>query len=158
MGFVALNSACEEDIVKFCDESFFSDDTVLCLKTWTDPENLSPTCSETMQWAIPKEEGEEEPTDELGMSDEDRAAKNEDPKRSARFEAIKKMKAEDAKKEQERKELDAFKAEHPEEYAAMIQQQEEEARQQKEFKRRERMIAAALERKRKEAAGIKDED
>merc|ERR550532_1516059 len=47
--FVALNRACDEDIRKFCDESFFTDDTILCLKTWTDPESLSSKCASVMK-------------------------------------------------------------------------------------------------------------
>lgn len=162
--YVALNVACEEDIVKFCDEAFFSEDTILCLKTWTDPESISPKCADVMSWAIPKdadEEGSEGgPTDELGMSDEEKAEKRawQDERGKARREAIKKMKVEDAAKEKERRELEEFKKENPEAYAEMIAQQEEEKRQQREFKKRERMIAAALERKKREEAGIKDDD
>merc|ERR1740129_229808 len=154
--FIALNAACDEDIVKHCDEAFFSEDTTLCLKTWTDPESISPKCMEVMRWAIPKDVDEEAPTDELGLTDEEKAemAAQRGAKGSERSEAIKKMKAEDAKKEKERIELETFKRENPEEYAQMIQQQEEEKRQQAEFKKRERMIAAAMERKKREAAGI----
>ncbi|CAJ1389388.1 unnamed protein product [Effrenium voratum] len=76
--FIALNVACADDIVKSCDEAFFSDDTSLCLSTWTQPEDLSPKCAGVLEWALPKHEAVEEgPTDELGMSEKDYADKRE---------------------------------------------------------------------------------
>lgn len=169
--FVALNSACSEDIEKHCDGSFFSSDTILCLKTWTDPESLSEKCTNVMKWAIPapaeEESSEEGPTDELGMSDQDRQEKKEwqEKRKAARGDAIErmKMKERDAQKEKERVELENFKKDRPEEYQAMLQQQEEDRRQAQTQKKRERLAAAALQRKKEmaaeqEAEGEKPED
>mmetsp|Transcript_47828 Transcript_47828/g.104108 ORF Transcript_47828/g.104108 Transcript_47828/m.104108 type:complete len:287 (+) Transcript_47828:91-951(+) len=152
--FVAINTACSEDINKHCDEAFFSEDTVLCLTTWTEPESLSQKCADVLDWAVPKADDDEGPTDELGMSEKDyeekkawqakRRAERGDP------EERKKMKERDAQKERERVELETFKREHPDQYEQMIQMQEEEKRQKAEIKRRERMVQAALERKRQE--------
>jgi len=155
--FIALNKACGEDIAKSCDEAYFSQDTILCLKTWVDPENLSEKCKKVMQWAIPEEE-EEEVTDELGMSEQDKEEKKEwQAKRKAiREEAIGRMamKEVDKKKEEDRASLEKFKEDDPEGYAQMIQQQEEEAKQQAEFKRQERKQKAAYERAKRAKAGL----
>jgi len=166
MDFIALNTACADDIKQYCDEAFFSEDTILCLKTWTDPDNLSERCVKTMKWALPagddaEEESSEGPTDELGMSDKDREEKKEwqAKRRAERGNAIErmKMKEADAKKERERVELENFKKENPEAYAEMQRQQEEDKRQAQEQKRRERLLAAAAERERRKKAGM-DED
>jgi hypothetical protein len=162
--FMALNKACAEDIEKFCDGAFFSDDTIICLTQWTEQENLSPRCQSVMEWAVPKkEEAEEEVvTDELGMSDQDREEKEEwrAKRKAVRDEAIgrMKMKEEDRKKEEDRVALEEFREADPEGYADMIRQQEEEKRQQAEFRRMERKRQAAFERKQKEAAGLLEED
>mmetsp|Transcript_14092 Transcript_14092/g.40268 ORF Transcript_14092/g.40268 Transcript_14092/m.40268 type:complete len:303 (-) Transcript_14092:69-977(-) len=167
MDFIALNKACAEDIKKFCDEAFFSEDTILCLKTWTDPENLSEKCAKTMKWAAPssdesEEESEEGPTDELGMSDKDREEKKEwqAKRRAERGDAIErmKMKEADAKKEKERVELENFKKDNPEAYAEMQRQKEEDKRQAQEMKRRERLLAAAMEREKRKKAGLDEEE
>jgi len=162
--FMALNKACGEDIEKFCDGAFFSDDTIICLTQWTEKENLSPRCQGVLSWAVPqKEESEEEAvTDELGMSEKDYEEKKEwQAKRKAvRTEAIERMKMKDVdkKKEEDRVALDEFKESDPEGYATMIQQQEEEAKQKKEFAKMERARQAAFERKRKADAGETEED
>lgn len=168
MDFVALNTACAADIKKFCDEGFFTDDTVLCLKTWTDPENLSEKCAKTLRWAAPdsdeadEEESSEGPTDELGMSDKDREEKKEwqAKRKLGRQGAIDrmKMKEADAKKEKERVDLENFKKENPEAYSEMMRQKEEDKRQAQEQKRRERMMAAAAEREKRKKAGMDDDD
>jgi len=158
--FVALNSACSEDIEKHCDGSFFSADTILCLKTWTDPESLSAKCTNVMKWAIPapaeEESSEEGPTDELGMSDQDRQEKEEwrQKRKAARGDAIErmKMKERDAEKERKRVELENFKRDKPEEYKAMIQLEEENKRQAQAQKKRERLAQAALDRQKRMAA------
>jgi hypothetical protein len=152
--FMALNSACKEDISTHCDDAFFSDDTAPCLSKWTDQEQIGSKCASVMKWAIAQPEDEEQedgPTDELGMSDADRAEKAEWQKnrKAIREEAIGRMKMKeiDRKKEEDRVALLKFKEDDPEGYAEMIRQQEEEKRQQAEFKRQERIRAAAYQRK-----------
>lgn len=163
--FMALNKACREDVEKYCDENYFSDDVTPCLTQWTEPHQLSEKCQGVLKWAVPvaddDEKSEEGPTDELGMSDKDRAEKAEwQAKRKAgRGDAIErmKMKETDRKNEEDRVALQKYQEEDPEGYAQMIQQQAEEKRQQKEMKRRERQHAAALERQKRVQSG-EDED
>lgn len=157
--FMALNLACGEDIEKFCDDSLFSDDTTPCLTQWTQPEDLSSKCKGVLAWAVPAADGdddaEEGPTDELGMSEQDKEEKREwqAKRRAARGDAIERLKMKDAdrKKEEDRVALEQFKKDDPDGYADMIRQQEEEKRQVKEQKRKERQMQAALERKKEEA-------
>jgi len=165
--FMALNKACKDEIAKLCDEAFFSDDTILCLTQWHQPDELGEKCQKVIKWAVPKsddegEDGEGEgPTDELGMTEKEKEEKEEwrakrKENREAAMERIK-MKEVDRKKEEDRAALEKFKTEDPEGYANMIAQQEEEKRQQAEFKRRERMQAAAIARKKAAERG-EDED
>lgn len=163
--FIALNGACTEDIEKFCDGAAFSDDTILCLTQWTEPESLSARCRGVISWAVPQDEAEEEEEGEepdAGMSDQDKEEKKEwQAKRKAvRDEAINRMKLkeEDKKKEDDRVALEEYKKNDPEGYAEMVKQQEEEKRQQAEFKRMERKRAAALERQKQQAAGMDEDD
>ncbi|CAE8636241.1 unnamed protein product [Polarella glacialis] len=161
--FMALNKACAEEIEQLCDENFFSEETIPCLAKWRGgDEEFSEKCTSVMSWAMPVEAEEAETvTDELGMSEADYEEKKEwqAKRKAARGDAIERMKMKDvdAKKEQERVELERYKSENPEEYAAMIAQQEEEKRQQADFKRRERQMAAALQRKKRAAAGETEE-
>jgi len=160
--FMALNKACKDDIKKHCDEAFFTDDTILCLTSWVDKDNLENKCQSVLKWAVPKDDDEGEVTDELGMSQQDIDEKEEwrAKRKAARGDSIArmKMKETDRKKEDDRVALEEFKKTNPEGYAQMIQQQEEEAKQQKEFKRQERARAAAWERKQKKDSGVEDED
>lgn len=168
--FIALNKACSEDIQRFCDEGYFTDEVTPCLQALTDEEGgygLSDTCKNVMKWAVPaSDEGEDAaddgPSDELGMTDKDRAEKAEWQKKrkAVREEAIGRMKMKDVdrKKEEDRVALEKFKEESPEEYEAMMKQQEEEKKQQAEFKRKERMRMAAIQRAKEEAAGTSSDD
>eukprot|EP00933_Yihiella_yeosuensis_P069806 TRINITY_DN7682_c0_g1_i1.p1 TRINITY_DN7682_c0_g1~~TRINITY_DN7682_c0_g1_i1.p1 ORF type:complete len:286 (+),score=84.89 TRINITY_DN7682_c0_g1_i1:184-1041(+) len=143
--FIALNSACAEDISKFCDEAFFSDDTTLCLGEWTPQRNLSPKCAKVVEWAIPKPEGQEDgPTDELGMSEKDYREKLEWQKarKEARGEAIEKI-----NEKQREKELEALKKEDPVAYKQLMDEQEAARASFEELKRRQRLQRAAEERK-----------
>eukprot|EP00929_Paragymnodinium_shiwhaense_P001905 TRINITY_DN102116_c0_g1_i1.p1 TRINITY_DN102116_c0_g1~~TRINITY_DN102116_c0_g1_i1.p1 ORF type:complete len:306 (-),score=113.82 TRINITY_DN102116_c0_g1_i1:97-957(-) len=162
--FIALNKACTEDMEKSCDDAMFSDDTVLCLTKWIEPEALTEKCKAVLQWAVPSSEEEEaeEGFDELGMSQKDREEKEEWQKKrkAVREEAIERMKMKevDRKKEEERRALEDFKNENPEGYADMMRQKEEDRRQQEAQKRRERQIAAAMERKKRQEQGEADEE
>lgn len=162
--FIALSTACADEIENLCDGAFFTDDTVVCLTQWVSDTQLSERCQGVLEWAVPKDEEEDGdgPTDELGMSEKDRQEKEEwrAKRRAARGDAIERMKMKevDRKKEEDRVALEKFKEENPEEYAQMLQQQEEERRQQAEFKRKERQRQAAFERKRRQEQGIKDEE
>merc|ERR1719420_2348364 len=80
--FIALNQACEGDIEKFCDESYYSEDTVLCLTEWTRMDDLSPKCKTVVKWAAPKSEegddsGEGGEEDDSGMSETEKQEKKE---------------------------------------------------------------------------------
>eukprot|EP00931_Biecheleriopsis_adriatica_P074068 TRINITY_DN48227_c0_g1_i1.p1 TRINITY_DN48227_c0_g1~~TRINITY_DN48227_c0_g1_i1.p1 ORF type:complete len:284 (-),score=102.78 TRINITY_DN48227_c0_g1_i1:44-895(-) len=162
--FIALNSACADEIEQLCEEEYYTHETIPCLVKYkgSDDGEVSEKCSSVMKWALPAEDEEEAVTDELGMSEKDLEEKKEwQAKRKAGREAAMermKMKEADAKKEQERRELEKFKEESPEAYADMIAQQEEEKRQQREQKKRERLLAAAAERKRRQEAGETDDD
>lgn len=166
--FMALNTACAEELEQLCEEEFYSHETVPCLtkyNTAEEEESISDKCKSVMKWALPSEEEvpeEEKVTDELGMTDQDRQEKEEwRAKRKAGREAAMdrmKQKEVDAKKEKERAELEKFKEEDPEGYQTMLAQQEEEKRQQREQKKRERLLQAAMERKKREAAGASDDE
>eukprot|EP00439_Symbiodinium_sp_Y106_P037328 s325_g4.t1 len=156
--FIAVNAACAEDITKFCDEAFFSDDTALCLSTWTSPEDLSKKCSGVLEWALPKPEAADEggPTDELGLSEKDYAEKREwQAKRKAgRSAAIEKIRQD----QKEEKELEALKKEDPAAYAQLVKEREEAKRSFEELKKRKRLMAAAEERERRQKMGIPDSE
>eukprot|EP00933_Yihiella_yeosuensis_P075685 TRINITY_DN8513_c3_g2_i1.p1 TRINITY_DN8513_c3_g2~~TRINITY_DN8513_c3_g2_i1.p1 ORF type:complete len:288 (+),score=90.62 TRINITY_DN8513_c3_g2_i1:37-900(+) len=163
--FMALNTACNEEIESLCDEAFYTEETIPCLAKWGTGEEaqVSEKCSSVMSWAMPEDKSKEEVvTDELGMSDADKAEKKEwqEKRKAVREQAIErmKMKEADAKKEKERVELERFKTESPEAYAEMIAQQEEDKRQKAEFKRKERMRMAALERAKKAQLGEEEDD
>mmetsp|Transcript_25943 Transcript_25943/g.46898 ORF Transcript_25943/g.46898 Transcript_25943/m.46898 type:complete len:283 (-) Transcript_25943:39-887(-) len=162
--FMALNAACAQEIEQLCEEEFYTENTMPCLAKFQDSEEeISDKCQSVMKWALPAEEDEavEKVTDELGMSQEDYEEKKEwqAKRKKIREEAVEriKMKEVDAKKEQERRELEQFKEEQPEAYAEMLAQQKEEKRQQDEMKRKERMRQAAIQRKKRTEAG-EDED
>mmetsp|Transcript_1423 Transcript_1423/g.3629 ORF Transcript_1423/g.3629 Transcript_1423/m.3629 type:complete len:284 (-) Transcript_1423:148-999(-) len=153
--FIAVNAACAEDISKFCDEAFFSEDTALCLSTWISPEDLSPKCAGVLSWALPKAEATEDgPTDELGLSEKDYAEKREwQAKRKAgRSAAIEKIRQD----RQEEEELEALKKEDPAAYKQLLKEREEAKRSFEELKKRKRLLAAAEERKRRKAMGLPD--
>eukprot|EP00440_Ansanella_granifera_P012538 gb/GFBE01013623.1/.p1 GENE.gb/GFBE01013623.1/~~gb/GFBE01013623.1/.p1 ORF type:complete len:291 (+),score=115.75 gb/GFBE01013623.1/:1-873(+) len=162
--FMALNTACADEIESLCEEEFYSHETMPCLiKFRASEDDISEKCSSVMKWALPVEEVEAQGvTDELGMSEQDLEEKREwQAKRKAGREAAMermKMKEIDAKKEQERRELEKFKEENPQAYAEMIAQQEEEKKQQAAQKKRERLLQAAAERKRRQEAGEDDDD
>jgi len=163
--FIAVNTACAEDIEKKCDEAFFTDDTVPCLTQWNEREDLTERCQGVLKWAVPEEEDLddlEESTDELGLTEEEAKAKDDEwraRRKAARGDAIEllKMKEADRKKEEDRVALEEFKKNDPEGYAAFIQQQEEEEKQKREFARLERMRAAAWERQKNKEAGLTEE-
>lgn len=145
--FIALNVACAEDIVKFCDESFFSTDTTLCLTEWTPERNLAPKCVSVLKWAAPRglREGDDGPTDELGMSEKDRKEKLDwqAKRKASRSAAVEKLK-DDRKAEQE---LQDLKRDDPAAYAQLLKEREEAKRSVEELKKRKRLMAAAEERK-----------
>eukprot|EP00439_Symbiodinium_sp_Y106_P071676 s548_g12.t3 len=157
--FMALNSACADEIEQLCDEEFFAEETMPCLMRYrASDEEISEKCQSVMRWALPADEEEAEAvTDELGMSEKDRQEKEEwrEKRKKEREAAIERMKMKevDAKKEAERRELEKFKEENPEAFADMKRQQEEEQRQQAEQKKRERLMKAAWERKKRIEAG-----
>jgi len=156
--FMALNTACSEEIEQLCDEEFFAENTIPCLlKYRASDEEISEKCQSVMQWALPEAEETESVTDELGMSEQDRQEKEEwrAKRRKGREDAIErmKMKEADAKKEAERRELEKFKQENPEAYEDMQKQKKEDERQAAEQKKRERLLKAAWERKRRIEAG-----
>ncbi|CAE7598978.1 unnamed protein product [Symbiodinium pilosum] len=157
--FMALNSACADEIEQLCDEEFFTEETMPCLMRYrSSDEEISEKCQSVMRWALPAdEEAEETVTDELGMSEKDRQEKEEwrEKRKKEREAAIERMKMKeiDAKKEAERRELEKFKEENPEAFEDMKKQQEEEKRQQAEQKKRERLMKAAWERKKRIEAG-----
>ncbi|OLQ14896.1 hypothetical protein AK812_SmicGene893 [Symbiodinium microadriaticum] len=139
--FIAVNAACAEDITKFCDEAFFSDDTALCLSTWTSPEVL--------EWALPKPEAADEggPTDELGLSEKAK-------RKAGRSAAIEKIRQD----QKEEKELEALKKEDPAAYAQLVKEREEAKRSFEELKKRKRLMAAAEERERRQKMGVPDSE
>ncbi|CAE7561200.1 ATP12A [Symbiodinium necroappetens] len=157
--FMALNSACADEIEQLCDEEFFAEETMPCLMRYrASDEEISEKCQSVMRWALPADEEEAEAvTDELGMSEKDRQEKEEwrEKRKKEREAAIERMKMKevDAKKEAERRELEKFKEENPEAFADMKRQQAEEQRQQAEQKKRERLMKAAWERKKRIEAG-----
>lgn len=148
--FIALNVACADDIAKFCDEAFFTDDTMLCLSEWTPRQNLGGKCGKVVQWATPEKDGQG-PTDELGMSAQDYAEKQrwQAERKAGRGAAIEKMR-EDKRKEEE---LETMKREDPEGYKQLLKEQEEARKSYEELKKRKRLQAAAEERKRKAESG-----
>jgi len=164
--YIAINTACAEDIEKKCDEAFFTDDTIPCLTQWNEREDLTERCQGVLKWAVPEEDEElddlDEATDELGLTEDEAKEKDEEwraRRKAARGDAIErlKMKEADRKKEEDRVALEEFKKSDPEGYAAFIQQQEEEAKQKAEFARLERMRAAAWERKKRQEAGLSED-
>jgi len=152
--FIALNVACKEDIQKFCDESFFSTDTTLCLTVWTSQSDLSPKCASVLEWAAPKKEETADdvgPTDELGLSDKDYAEKREwqAKRKSGRQAAIEKIKS--AKDDVE---LEQLKKDDPVMYAQVKKERDEAKKSLEDLKKRRRLIEAAEERKRRLEAGL----
>lgn len=156
--FIALNVACAESIKTYCEEAFFSQDTVLCLTSWIDQDSLPPKCAGVMKWAIPKKDSEaaEGPTDELGLSAKDHAEKEawRLKRKTERTAAVERMKESDKQKEAKRREMEKLKRDNPEEYKQRLAQEELEFKNAEEQKRRDRMLAAALERKRREEEGL----
>ncbi|CAE8619188.1 unnamed protein product, partial [Polarella glacialis] len=154
--FMALNAACAEDITKFCDDAFFSDDTALCLSEWTPQRNLSPKCASVVEWAIPKKEDQSDgPTDELGMSEKDYREKQEwqAKRKEGRGAAIEKIR-EDKNKERE---MEALKKEDPDAYREVLREQEEAKRSYEEFRKRNRLLQAAEDRERRAESGEKED-
>lgn len=148
--FIALNVACSDDISKFCDDGFFTDDTVLCLSEWTPRENLGTKCAKVVQWAAPGKEGEG-PTDELGLSAQDYEEKRkwQADRKASRGAAIEKMRG-DKKEEQE---IETMKKEDPEGYKLLQKEKAEAKKSYEELKKRKRLLAAAEERKQREENG-----
>lgn len=153
--FIALNVACADEISKFCDESFFTDDTVLCLAEWTPRQNLGDKCAKVVKWAAPQKDGEG-PTDELGLSEKDYAEKRkwQADRKAGRGAAIEKMR-EDKRKDEE---LATMKREDPEGYKQLLKEREEAKRSYEELKKRKRLLAAAEDRKLKEEMGEETEE
>lgn len=152
--FIALNVACKEDIQKFCDESFFSTDTTLCLTVWTSQSDLSPKCASVLEWAAPKKEETADdvgPTDELGLSDKDYAEKREwqAKRKSGRQAAIEKIKS-----DKDDVELEQLKKDDPVMYAQIKKERDEAKKSLEDLKKRRRLIEAAEERKRRKEAGL----
>lgn len=146
--FMALNTACVDEIEQFCEEEFFAESTLPCLvKHKASDEEISPKCKSVMEWALPEVEDAETVTDELGMSEKDRQEKEEwrEKRRKGREDAIErmKMKERDAKKEKERRELEKFKEDNPQAYEDMLAQKREDERQAAEQKKRERLLQAS---------------
>mmetsp|Transcript_155774 Transcript_155774/g.499367 ORF Transcript_155774/g.499367 Transcript_155774/m.499367 type:complete len:287 (+) Transcript_155774:112-972(+) len=151
--FMALNAACAEDIVKHCDDGFFTADTMLCLGQWTPERDLTRKCASVVKWAIPKS-GEDEgdgPVDELGMTDKERREKAEwqANRKAGRSAAVEKLK-EDRKAD---KELEDLRREDPVGYALAVKEREEARKSVEELKKRKRLQAAADERQRREEDG-----
>lgn len=161
--FVALNVACAEELENHCDSSFFSRDTALCLQEWTEAQNLGEKCAGVMQWAIPAKEEGETVTDELGMSAEDHAEKEEwrAKRKEARTASIEKMREEtmsDADRAKENEKMERIKKENPEEYKWLMEEQKAAKLRLEEAKKHERKVAAAKERKRRIDAGLPAEE
>merc|ERR1712060_851442 len=118
--FIALNVACKDTIEHFCDNTFFSSDTLLCLTQWTDKQNIPAKCAGVMKWAIPQDQTDNDagPTDELGMSEKDYQEKKrwQAERKAARGAAIEKMKESDKENEKERLEMEQLKESHPDDY------------------------------------------
>lgn len=157
--FVALNVACSEDIVKFCEDNHFTQDTILCLSTWTDQESLSSRCVKVMKWAVPKKD-EDETTDELGLSEKDYAEKKawQAKRKHIREAAIELHKESDAEKEKTRIKMEKMKAENPEEYEFYMKEQEQSKKNRDEARRHERLMSAAKERRARAEAGLPEVD
>lgn len=165
--FIAVNTACAEDLEKKCDEAFFSDDTIPCLTQWNERDDLTERCQGVLKWAVPEDEDDDlddldDATDELGLTEEEAKEKDEEwraRRKAARGDAIErlKMKEADRKKEEDRVALEEFKKNDPEGYAAFLQQQEEDERQKREFAKMERMRAAAYEREQRKKAGLPED-
>jgi len=154
--FVALNVACKEDVLKFCDEALFSDDTTLCLTQWTDQRDLAHKCVGVLEWAVPKEGDEDGRTDELGMSAKDYADKKawQQERKAGRVAAIEKVKQD----KQDEEDLAQFKLEDPEGYKQLMREREEARRSYEELKKTQRLKAAAEERRLKAERGEDDDD
>lgn len=152
--FIAMNTACAPDISKYCEDAFFSRDTVLCLTVWTDQDSLSPKCKSVLEWAAPKKQGDGDgdgPTDELGMSEKDYEEKRQwqAQRRAARGAAIEKLRS-DA---QDAKDMERQDGETEEDYKQRMKEREEAERSRQEMLKRKRLMEAAAERKRREEAG-----
>jgi len=151
--YIALNQACESDIEKFCDESYFSEDTLLCLTEWTQREDLSAKCRDVLKWVAPQSEVEDEAAgeEEDGMSETERQEKKEwhEKRKANRGDAV-----ELRRKEEEKAAEQKYAQEHPEEYAEQQRMIEEEKKQKAEIKRRERLAQAAIARKKLIDAGL----
>jgi len=159
--FIALNVACADALGTYCEEAFFSRDTVLCLTSWIDQESLSDKCKSVMKWAIPrKDEAEDGPTDELGMSEKDYEEKRawQLKRKAERSAAVERMKESDGQKEKKRLEMEKLKKENPEEYKQRVAEEERQFKESQEQKKRDRMLQAALERKRREELGLGSEE
>jgi hypothetical protein len=159
--FIALNVACTEAIGKFCDDAFFSRDTILCLGEWTDQASIDSKCANVMKWAMPKTSDSDEddgPTDELGLSEKDYAEKKawQASRKKARTAAIEKL-----KDDSDTEEMELLKKQNPEEYKQRKQEQEDRQKEHEAMRKRERLLQAAIERKQEDEdrqAGIAFED
>jgi len=151
--FIALNVACADDIAKFCDDAFFTDDTMLCLSEWN-RQNLGAKCAKVVQWAAPQK-NVDGPTDELGLSEKDYDEKRkwQADRKAGRGAAIEKMR-EDKTREDE---MAALQKDDPEAYKLLLKEQEEAKRSYEDQKKRKRLLAAAEERKQREEDGEPEE-
>jgi len=159
--FIALNVACAETIDTYCDGMFFSADTTLCLQKWVDQDNIKPKCAGVMSWALPqKDEAGESPTDELGLSEKDYAEKKawQAKRKGQRVAAVERMRETEKAKTERQLRKEQLKKEYPDRYEEMLAEEEMEFKRAEEQKRRDRILAAALERKRREEAGLPEED
>lgn len=154
--FIALNTACSEDIRKFCDDAFFSADLTLCLTEWTPERDLSRKCASVVKWAIPQKNQEGDDDYESGLSGQEQKEKADwhAKRRAGRSAAVEKIR-EDRKADQE---LADLKKEDPVAYAQLLKEREEAKRSLEELKRRKRLMAAAEDRKRREEEGEEDGD
>jgi len=155
--FIAINQGCEADVEKFCDEAYYSEDTVLCLTEWTRRDDLSEKCQDVLKWAGPAAEGdkdEEKSEEDDGMTESERNERKEwrENRKANRADAVAIR-----RKEEEKAAEMKYKEEHPEEYAEQQRMLEEEKKQKAEIQRRERLQQAAILRAKRAAAG-EDED
>lgn len=149
--FIALNTACATEISQFCDEGFFTHDTVLCLSVWTDRGSLSKKCAGVLAWAAPQEE-ESAPTDELGLSEQDYEEKKrwQAERRERRGAAVEKLRAET----DDLKGTARLDGETDRDYTQRMKEREELLKSREEQKKRERLLKAQKEREQRKAEGL----
>jgi len=135
----------------FCDEGFFTHDTVLCLSVWTDKGSLSKKCAGVLAWAAPQVE-ESAPTDELGMSEKDYEEKKrwQAERRERRGAAIEKLRAETG----DLLETARLDGETEGDYKQRMAEREELLKSREEQKKRERLLKAQKEREWRKAEGL----